>query len=1085
MRVSLGVSATALATAVAMAVMPAANAAPSGPSDTADRIPVEAAKIAADAAKITGLPDRVKGRVPVYVQFAGVGAAGAAEQGGAGAGLDRRTTVRRQATSVRATAEKVDAKAEELYVTTNVLPGVALLLDQEGIAAVAERDDVVKVSRIIPKTAGNANVASFIKAANAWQKTGGMGKGVRVAVIDTGLDYTHADFGGAGTPEAFEAEDPTNRRWVQELTKLGRAKIAGGFDFAGDAYNADPDSPDYSPIPLPDNNPLDCNGHGTHVAGTTLGYGVTAKGKTFTGNYAKLDATKLMKMEVGPGMAPAAKVYGYKVFGCDGSTNVVGQALDRALDPNGDGYFDDAVDIINMSLGSSYGAVDDPENALVNELTKYGVLSVISAGNEGDLTDVGGSPGSSVSALTVASSVDAYQLLDGIGVNEPSALAGDYAGQTSIAYDWTSDPVTGDVVPLSDANADGCSPLSDADAAAVDGKVAWLTWDSNDSTRRCGSAARGANVANAGAIGAIFTGDVTPFAAGISGVATIPVFQLTAGATEELEAAATAGDLNVTFDGELLASVKDMDESIVDNISGFTSRGSHGSLGSVKPDVAAPGDSIASAAVGTGSGAISNSGTSMASPNAAGVAALIKGKRPGWGPLQLKAAVVNNARHDLFNGPDRSGDRYAPARVGAGRVNALATFNAKHLAYVQKDNGVSATFGVVPAPITGGVVTKTRTVKVRNASKKATTYALSYEAVNDAAGVKYSVSPAKLTVQPGKTKSATVTMRVTPGALRKQIDPTMEETQIGVGRQFVSDASGRLLVKPGSAKPLRVAVYGAAKPVSETTAAVGDDGIELSGTGVAQGTGPSGYVSIGSVMTLGATSPKLPVCPASMPWGDGTCVSGKTERGGDLKAVGAGATEDFLWFGVAAHGDWANIGNNLIPYVDYDVDGDEAPDYETYVQNYPDTDVLLAITQDLDTGDIVDMQPVNFLFADEYDTNVFDTNVILLPVAKSEMEEFGSKPLGEELTYGVGVFSGFTGSDVDWVDADEAFNPLEPAFSVDGEIFADAGGDTIPYANEAGEPTEALVFHLHGGAKQRDQILEIPAAGPDPTPPTP
>ena len=65
------------------------------------------------------------------------------------------------------------------------------------------------------------------------------------------------------------------------------------------------------------------------------------------------------------------------------------------LDPNGDGDFSDHLDIVNMSLGSSYGPVDDPENLVVNNLAKHGVLSVISAGNSGDVTDIAGTPGTS------------------------------------------------------------------------------------------------------------------------------------------------------------------------------------------------------------------------------------------------------------------------------------------------------------------------------------------------------------------------------------------------------------------------------------------------------------------------------------------------------------------------------------------------------------------------------------------------------------------------------------------------------------------------------------------------------------------
>lgn len=1068
---ALVVAATACATALGTATVASA-----APSTTAKAVTVAPhGSFKGDSSKLVGLDKSSPQRVAVYIQFKGEGAAAASRRSGARAAVGRRASVERQATDVAAAARRADAKASRLYVTTNALPGVAMLLDAKAIAAVARRADVVKVSRIVPKTAENANTASFVKALNTWKFNGGLGKGVRVAVIDTGLDYTHADFGGPGTPAAYDAESPTNSAWLQQLTALGKAKVAGGFDFAGDAYNADPDDAAYSPNPVPDPSPLDCNGHGTHVSGTTLGYGVNAKGKTFTGKYAKLTAPQLMAMEIGPGMAPAAKVYGYKVFGCEGSTNLVGQALDRSLDPNGDGNFSDHVDIINMSLGSSYGPVDDPENAIVAELSKYGVLTVASQGNEGDLTDVGGTPGSSPSALTVASSVDSYQLLDGLKVNAPANVAGVVAGQFSVAYDWaTEPPVTGDVVKLSEAgNDDGCGPLNPADAAAVNGKVAWLTWDSNDATRECGSVGRSGNVAAAGAIGAIFTGDVSPFAAGITGSAVIPVLQLTKNATAKLQPAVDAGTLNVTFDGALLGSNKDIDPTIADLISGFTSRGAHGSLGVVKPDVTAPGDSISSAGVGSGNAASTLSGTSMASPLTAGVAALVKGKHPGWKPLKVKAAVVNTAQHDLFTDPGQTGHRYSTARIGSGRVDALAAFETQALAYVEKQGMVNASFGVVPAPVTQASVTKTVKVKVANTGKKATKFTTKYSGINNAAGVSYSVKPAKLTVGPGRTKTVTVTMKVKPSALTHSIDPTMATEQIGVPRQFVSDSSGRLLVKPGNKKALRVAVYGAAKPVSTTTAAVSGGQIAITGQGVDQGVDAESYLSMASVMTFGATSDALPLCDASLAYGDGTCVTGATERGGDLKAVGAGANADWLWFGVSTHGDWASVGNVVIPFVDYDVNGDGDADYETFVQNYPDTDVLLAITVDLETGDTIDMEPVNFQFGD-VDTNVFDTNTVLLPVWKETFAD-GTVPVTGDISYTVGTFNAYSGAVMDTADSPAPFNAVTPAFSVDEPLYVDAGGSAIDYTYTGTAPTKALVFHLHGAKGARDQILDIPA----------
>jgi len=1027
-----------------------------------------------DASKLVGIDRDSAARLPVLVQFRGQGAAASATQGSARV-LDRRAGIASQARSALATARKADPRAASMFTLTNAVPAVALRLNGAGVRALAQRSDVAKIWRIYPKTIDNSNTASFVGASQVWKYAGGLGKGANIAVIDSGLDYTHADFGGKGTVKAYENTDSTSRLWFQQLSKLGKAKIAGGFDFVGNDYDADPDSDAYQPIPHPDPNPLDCGGHGTHVAGTAAGYGVTKGGDTFTGNYGKLTSDKLMKMKVGPGMAPGAKLYSYKVFGCDGSTDVVAQALDRALDPNGDGIFTDHVDIINMSLGSPYGPVDDPENMIVNELTDYGVLTVASNGNSGDLTDVGGSPGSSVSALAVASTVDAYQLLDGLMVDAPADVAGLVAGQFSVAYDWanngpTGAPVSGAVVPLSSGNADGCAPLSSADAAAVEGKVAWLTWDSNDATRRCGSAGRSANIVAAGGIGALFTGDVSPFGAGITGSADIPVFQLTVGSTEKLEPAATAGTLEVTFDGKYAASFKDIDTSIADTPSSFTSRGNHGSFGAVKPDVAAPGDTIISAGVGTGSGGANFSGTSMASPLTAGVAALVKAEHPGWKPVRVKAAVVNNAVHDVFEGPNHTGPIHDPARVGTGRIDAKKAFKATSLAYVKAQKAVSATFGVVAAPIDGGKVKKIKYVEVKNTGKKKVSYQARYDAINDAAGVTYTVAPASFSLAPGKTRSLKVTMTVDPTELRHTLDPTMDELTLDVPRQFVSPASGRVLVKPSNRSVLRVAVYGTAKPVSTTVASATDSSIDLTGEGVAQGDDESAYISLASVMSLGATSDKLPACGSDVRYADGTCTSNRTERGGDIRAVGAGAAQGWLWFGVSTHGDWANIGNIVIPYVDYDVDGDEVPDYETYVQNYPDTDVLLAITVDLHTGDQVDLEPVNFQWGD-VDTNVFDTNTVLLPVGLEYLAD-GSTPVTGDITYGVGTYYGYTGDDIDWVEATGSFNPVDPALEVESPLYLDEGGASIPYSNDGVE--QALVFRLHGAKGARDTVLDLP-----------
>ena len=1108
------------AAAVACAMMwPAgASAATASDDQNPDAVPTASHGVLS-ASKLAGGLDRMTGRQSVFVQLSGQGAAAAADDAksaGKSASAQKadakaaKAAARKKSDAVVKDARAKDRKAKELWQVGNALPGVAITADVSAIKEIADRADVVKVTPLVPKHALNANATDLTNTIATWQKTGNTGEGVTVAIIDTGLDYTHADFGGEGTTAAWDAAhaDNANADWYDTLTAAAKVKVGGGYDFSGDDYNADPDAEDYQPVAHPDPDPIGCAAHGTHVAGITAGYGENADGSTYTGDYDSLSADDVAKMKVLPGTAPEATVYPLKVFGCTGSTDVVIPALDRALDLKGDGSMVKA-DIVNLSLGADYATVDDPENDVVDALAAQGVLPVIAMGNNGDLTDTGGAPGNAVGALAVASTVDAYQQMDGLRVDAPADVAGIVTGQNSIAYDWSSAPVSGDVVALSSADADGCEPLSDADAATVNGKVAWLTWDSNDAARRCGSAARAVNVKNAGAIGAVFTGDVNPFTAGITGDAGIPVFQLTKGSTEKLAAALESGQLRVTFDGSLALTQADVDPSINDLISSFSSRGTHGSLGVVKPDVAAPGDTIMSAGIGTGDGAINMSGTSMATPHTAGIAALVKKAHPRWTVEQLKADIMNTAGHDVYTEPGQTGDVYGPARVGAGRIDARAAVDNTLLVY-SKDTkgGVSASFGVVEAPATRSTVRKTITVTVQNTGRRSVSADLSYAAAVSQPGVSYTVSPHRVTVRAGHSERVRVTMTVRTAQLRNTIDPTMAVDQSGVARQFVADASGRLMVdvRGSSANALRLPVYGAAKPVSQTKAVDNNRGdtraLQIRGEGVSQGDGATAYDSLVSVATLGATSSRLPVCRGTQ---TENCTVNETARAGDLQYVGAGSSasgdgyaDGWLWFTISTYADWATVGNSTIPYVDIDTTGDGKPDYEVYVQNLDATDVLLANLVDLNTGKAIDLEPVNFQFGD-VNTNVFDTNVLSIPVWPAKIgvtDDASAFPI----TYTVGTNSYYTGNangDIDDVGP-ISYDVVNPAIAVDAPLYLDEGGTTIPYTlagassgstakNSKGKghghgnghghgdktTAQALVTHLHGASGHRAEVVKL------------
>ena len=1031
------------------------------------------------------------GRQSYLVRFKGAGAADVAKQAGGGsrgvsAAKSRRAEVNRIASGVLSAARQADSKAASIFTISNSLPGVGLSLDAAGVKAVSANPNVVSVERMVAKTARMQSVNTLIKSINVWKRGANTGKGVTIGIVDTGVDYTHADFGGRGTIAAFDAADAkdTSPTWYQDLPKRAKAKFAGGYDFSGDDYDGDGISG--SPIPVPDNNPLDCNGHGSHVAGISAGYGVTAAGKTLKSKkLKKLTAKKLMKMDIGPGVAPQAKIFALRVFGCEGGTYLDIPAYDRALDPNGDGDFSDHLDVINASLGSDYGPQDDPGAAVINEIASHGVVPALSIGNNGDLTDTGGSPGNATASIASASSVDKLELLDAIRVNAPPSVAGIKAGQFSVAYDWVRKaPVTGQVATLTQpGNEDGCAPLNATDAARVAGKVAWLEWDDNDATRECGSVGRSANVKAAGAIGAIFTSQLEVFAAGITGDVDIPVFQLTRSGSDQLRPHAQAGSLNVTFDGKLRASVQRVTPSATDTISSFTSRGPRGSLPGtvVKPDVSAPGDSIGSAGVGSGNQVSVISGTSMASPATAGIAALVLAEHPKWSPLKVKAAIMNTARKDLYTGPNRTGQKYGPARVGAGRVDAKGAVSTKLLAYTQgPNNPVSASFGVVEAPINGGTVTRTKTVKVKNLNKKTVKVKVKYDAITAQPGVSYSVSPKKLTIKKGKAKTFKVTMTVVPTALRRTIDPTMEVTQANAiftgapqeARQFVSDSSGRLLVKQKGKKANRVPVHGSAKPASVTrTTLTGPNQLTVTGQGVNTGNTRTDYRSLLSVLQLGATSGLLPECESNV--AEDGCIAIGTDRSMDLQYVGAGSTNDaspagngLLYFGISTHADWSSLGNQVQPYVDINTDADPAFEYEIFISTVPATDLLYAFTVDLGTGDLVDAVPVNFNDGN-VDTNVFDNNVVVFGAFKESLglPSSGSAPI----TYQAGTFGPYSAIDETPVIS---YNAGTPTLGTTQPLWPDQNGQVIPLTGSG--PAQALVLHLHGVRGSRAEVINRP-----------
>lgn len=286
-----------------------------------------------------------------------------------------------------------------LYTAQRVYNGIAVRVDTLDAEALRSLPGVKAVHPLETVHLHLSSVIPFLGIPEIWDPLaeGLTGSGIRIGVIDTGLDYLHPDFGGSGEPADYAANN---------LSQLGdanfpNAKVAGGFDFVGDNYNP---ANEATRMPVPDPDPFDQNGHGTHVSGIASGLGVTAVGNTYGGPYTR--TLNIQAPGIAPGVAPEATLYALKIFGGQGASEVLIPAIEWAVDPDGDGDLSDHLDVLNMSLGSEFGFADSPDSIAANNAAAAGIIVVASAGNSGDSYYVAGAPGAAPRVISVAASED-------------------------------------------------------------------------------------------------------------------------------------------------------------------------------------------------------------------------------------------------------------------------------------------------------------------------------------------------------------------------------------------------------------------------------------------------------------------------------------------------------------------------------------------------------------------------------------------------------------------------------------------------------------------------------------------------------
>jgi subtilisin family serine protease len=972
------------------------------------------------------------------------------------------------------TASDIDATV--IYTVQRVYNGIAVKVDASKLDQIKSLPGVKGVYPLISKSVDNAYSVPLIGAPELWQLASSTtGTGISVAVIDTGIDYTHADFGGSGLPEDFENNDPA----IVEPGTFPTVKVVGGYDFVGNAYDADGEGA--IAIPVPDNDPLDCFGHGSHVAGTIGGYGVNTNGSTFTDDYSVAFDPTLLK--IGPGVAPGVDLYSLKVFGCDGTTDVTDQAIEWAVDPNGDADFSDHLDVINMSLGSAYGSNYDSSAVAANNASLAGVLVVASSGNENDITYITGSPATATRAISVAASVDAGEVMDGFLVNSPAGLAGTKPTSNAVAYDWaTGLPATGDLL-YPDTNRSGCSAFP---AGTFTGKIALLDWSHNpDGSIECGSVARTANAVNAGADGVIIAFDLDILDTAITGSAVKPSTITTKQVGDALKAAIDNGDtVNVTITAAYNATVVNDYPPMVDMMASFSSRGARRGDSFLKPDITAPGMTIFSVLVGSGVGGESMNGTSMAAPHVAGVMALLKQMHPTWSVEELKALAMNSADKDIYTDINQTGYEFAPSRVGAGRVDLSQSLNTDILMYNAEDEGaVSVSFG---APEISAVTTLTKPVKLVNKTDADITVTLSYDAVTDIPGVEYTLSDDQILVPANGSAEINVEFTATAALMDHPFDPA--ETGSPELRSWLSEESGYLYASY-NATSSRLPIYSAPRPASVMAAAnmpimktamgEGSSYIELDGTGVdtsalANADPTEDITSLVTALKLAGVSPQITSLTAGQ--------NADLQYIGVMSDVQSGGEE--VYFGVSTFEPWSSPNEvEFDVYIDTNQDG--FFDYIVFNYNYgaasgsDTTDEYISVLYNLTTRTMSMQDYINGLNTYQ-DTALFNNSVMVLPAFISNTPVSGAIYDADlKFDYLVASYSTDVSGEV---DESEVYTYDIKAMGIDTTAgnegvptWVDLPGYMVEFTfdvKNGEDPGEILLLHHHNTSATKAEVVD-------------
>ena len=531
--------------------------------------------------------------------------------------LERRQARVLGAVEMVANAMFVEQAGDRVREQLAALPGVKRVLPMREFHRVMDRAIVVH------------------KVTDAWAQLGDgrAGAGVKIAIIDTGVEASHPAF----RDPSMTAPDGFPRMTSEADAAYTNGKIIVARSYASLFRRRDPDP-----------SAADRVGHGTALAAIVAGTRTAGPLATISG------------------IAPKAWIGNYKVFGTPGFNDTT---TDAAILKAIDDAVSDGMDVINISLGSdlAHRLEEDAEVQAIERASRAGVVVVVSAGNNGPGMNTLASPGTAPSAITVgavSNDRDFAASADVPGVGVLIAIAGSGPNPTV--------PVTAPVVDAASVEGGGGPLACNAfPANSMRGAVALILRGT------CTFEIKLGNAQNAGAVAAlVYATEQSPSPIGMNvGAATLPaeMIAFSDGAAIKKRLAEQSGavaTLNFTRSAVTIPAGRRTD---------FSAAGPNVDA-AIKPDLVAVGSSVYTATQTLDSGGDMYSstgfvlvdGTSFSSPIVAGAVALLKSARPGLTVDQYRSLVIDNTS-DAFTA---KGQLAPLQQTGAGTLDVLAALNS-------------------------------------------------------------------------------------------------------------------------------------------------------------------------------------------------------------------------------------------------------------------------------------------------------------------------------------------------------------------------------------------------------------------------